>query len=300
MMPRRPPRDAATFYGIFGGTPRYLAAIEARDTISSRTMSSMLSTTGDVHVQLANLIEQEKGIRETAEYRAVLTAVAAGWTLTDEIANAAGLGGRLHVAQRALQILEDLGLVERERNFAASERTPWRTRICDNAVRFWHRFVLPNRSRLERGKVTDVWKTSVAPTLDTHMGKVFETMARQAYTRYHEEWDLPADSAWARWEGQDRNRRSIELDIVASLDDGRSLLGEIKWSSRTSGPELHSQLLRNVEDLAKSGQKWAHDALQPDRARYIYYSAAGFTDTFVALAHEDSRIRLVDLRDMYQ
>lgn len=75
MTPRRPLRDTATFFGIFGGTPRYLATIESRDTIASRTMSSMLSTTGDVHVQLANLIEQEKGIRDIAEYRAILTAV---------------------------------------------------------------------------------------------------------------------------------------------------------------------------------------------------------------------------------
>ena len=126
-------------------------------------------------------------------------------------------------------------------------------------------------------------------------------MARQAYTRNHEEWDLPGDSAWARWEGQDRNRRSIELDIVASLDDGRTLLGrdQVVIPSLV-GPELHSQLVRNIEDLANSGHKWAHDALQPDRARYIYYSAAGFTDTFVALAHADSRIRLIELRDMYQ
>lgn len=300
MMPRRPPRDAATFYGIFGGTPRYLASIEPRDTIASRTMSSMLSTSGDVHVQLANLIEQEKGIRDTSDYRAVLTAVAAGWTLTDEIANAAGLDGRLHVVQRALQILEDLGLIERERNFAASERTPWRARICDNAVRFWHRFVLPNRSRLERGKVADVWKTSVAPTLDTYIGKAFEGMARQAYTRYHEEWKLPGDSVWSRWEGLDRNRRSIELDIVASLDDGRTLLGEIKWSSRPVGPELHAQILRNLEDLANSGNKWAHDASRPDGARFIYYSAAGFSDSFGALARQDPRVHLITLDNMFR
>ena len=300
MLPRRAHREAATFFGIFGGTPRYLATIKPRDTIATRSIESMLSTHGEVHVQLANLIEQEKGIRDTADYRAVLAAVAAGNTLTDEISSGAGLGDRLHVAQRALQILEELGIIERERNFGASERTPWRTRIADNAVRFWYRFVLPNRSRLERGKLNDVWKTSVAPALDTYMGKIFEGMARQAYTRFHEQWKLPVDSAWARWEGQDRNRRSIELDIVTSLDDGRMLLGEIKWSSRPVGPELHGQVQRNVEDLANSGQKWAHEATRDDGARYIYYSAAGFTAGFEALARQDSRIHLVSLSDMYE
>ena len=37
MMPRKSPRDAATFFGVFGGTPRYLATVEARDTIAGRT-----------------------------------------------------------------------------------------------------------------------------------------------------------------------------------------------------------------------------------------------------------------------
>jgi hypothetical protein len=96
------------------------------------------------------------------------------------------------------------------------------------------------------------------------------------------------------------NRRSIELDVVASLDDGRTLLGEIKWSSRAVGPELHAQVQRNVEDLARSGQRWAHDAMRTDGAAYIYYSAAGFTPSFEALARQDSRIRLISLRDMYR
>ncbi len=145
----------------------------------------------------------------------------------------------------------------------------------------------------------EVWRTSVAPALDTYMGKAFEGMAHQAYTRYHEDWGLPADTAWSRWEGQDRNRRSIELDIVATVDDGRTLLGEIKWSSRPIGPDPHTRLLRDIEDLANSGHKWAHDAMRPDGARYIYYAAAGFTDSFEALARQDSRIRLISLRDMY-
>jgi hypothetical protein len=87
---------------------------------------------------------------------------------------------------------------------------------------------------------------------------------------------------------------------VASLDDGRTLLGEIKWSSRPVGPELHSQLVRNIEDLANSGHKWAHDALRPDGARFIYYSAAGFSAAFKALACQHSHLRLIDLGDMYR
>lgn len=299
MMPGRPVREAAVLFGVMGGTPRYLATVDPRDTIASRTTISMLSPTGDVHVQIANLIEQEKGIRDTADYRAVLTAVAAGHTLLEQIAVGAGLADRRHVAQRALQILEDLGLIVRERNFGAPERTPLRSYIVDNAVRFWHHFVLPNRSRLERGLAGDVWETAVAPHLDTYMGKIFEVMARQAYTRYHKEWGLPADSEWSRWEGQDRNRRQIELDVVASLSDGRMLAGEVKWSSQPVGPEIHWRLLRNLEDLANSGQKWAHEAQSEGRCLYAYFSAAGFTSDFESLARKDAHIHLISIDAMY-
>jgi hypothetical protein len=57
--------------------------------------------------------------------------------------------------------------------------------------------------------------------------------------------------------------------------------------------------MRNVEDLANSGQKWAHEATRPDGARYIYYSAAGFTAAFAAMARQDPGIRLISLHEMY-
>jgi hypothetical protein len=64
-MPKRSHREASVLYGIFGGTPRYMAPIHPTDTIADRVMESMLSPRGDVHTQLANLIEQEKGVSAT-------------------------------------------------------------------------------------------------------------------------------------------------------------------------------------------------------------------------------------------
>lgn len=300
MVPNLGPRGAAMAYGVFGGTPRYLAAIDVGEPLRESIVRTLLSPRGEVYLQLQTLIEQERGIRETGEYRAVLAAVAGGRTQLNEIALGVGLADRAHVARRALEILEGLELVGRERNVDASEKAPHRYFIADQAVRFWYRFVFPCRSRLETGDAEAVWIHDVEPHLDGYMGKAFETICRDAYARYHEGWGLPGASVWARWEGRDRNRRSIELDVVARLDDDRLLTGDITWSSRPIGADVHRQLIRDLDDLARSGQGWATDALSPLRsAGYLYFSAAGFTEELRALASGDPMIRLLTLQDLY-
>jgi hypothetical protein len=97
-----------------------------------------------------------------------------------------------------------------------------------------------------------------------------------------------------------RGRRSIEIDVVAELADGRILTGEVKWSSSPVRPHVHSQLLRNLDYLASSGQGWAKDALKPETsAGHLYLSAAGFSPQFKALARADERIVLLDLENLY-
>src|SRR5699024_10935993 len=147
----------------------------------------------------------------------------------------------------------------------------YRHRISDHALRFWYRFVFPHRSSLEIGDARRVWEHHVEPHLDAYMGKVFESICAEAYRHLHETWGLAGAQEWARWEGKDRNRRSIELDLVARLDDGRLLTGEIKWSSRPIDLGVHRHLLRILEDLGRSGQGWAKDALAPERsAGHLY------------------------------
>lgn len=294
-------RDRAYGYGIFGGTPRYLAAIDPEEELADAVVRTFLSPRGEIHLQLEHLVEQEQGIRSPGEYRAVLAAVARGRTGISEIADLAGLGDRRHVAARALETLEALELVHRERNFGAGRTTPWRFRIADNAVRFWYRFVHPNRSRLETGDPAAVWERQVRPHLDTAMGSVFERIARQGFERFHENWGLPGAVRRARWEGQDRNRRSIEIDLVAELDDGTLLTGEVKWSREPVGTDVHRGLTRDLEDLSRSGRAWAHRALDPaGSAGRLYVSAGGFEESFRGVADEDPSIRLVQLGDLYR
>jgi AAA+ ATPase superfamily predicted ATPase len=276
MVTGRSNRDAALIYGIFGGTPRYLAAIAPAESLAEAVMRTMLSPRGEIYLQLEHIIEQEKGIRRAAEYNSILRAIAGGDHAVNNIANKAGLD--VIAVRAALRTLEDLEYVWKERNFDAAPNAAYQYRLADNALAFWFRFVHANRSRLQTGAVTEVWQHHVEPYLNEYMGKVLERICRQAFQRYHTDWGLPGATVWARWEGQDRNRRPIEIDAVARLDDKRILTGEIKWSSKPVGAGIHTDLIRDLQDLAASGYAWAREALMPTQsAGHFFVSAAGFS-----------------------
>ncbi len=301
MFPDQDERSLTYLYGIFGGVPRYLAAVDIDETPADAAGRLFLSPRGEIHLQMEHLIEQERGIRDPGVYRAVLDAVARGNTETNDIAQAAGLQDSPMRARRALETLVGLEFMERERNFEAGSRATWYNRIADPALRFWYRFVHPNRSRLETGDPKKVWAQSVEPELDRYMGKVFEKICRQALRRHREKWGVVDIAELGRWEGQDRNRRSIEIDLLCRLVDGTLLAGEFKWSSQPVDVDVHFGLLRDLEDLSNSGQGWAGDGISSDRsAGYLYISAAGFTDAFVERAKQDPSIYLIELVDLYQ
>lgn len=300
MVPTYDERTSIATYGIFGGLPSYLEAVDSSRDLATNVVETMLSPRGEVHLQLEHLLEQEHGIRKPTEYRAVLRAVARGHMRINGIRQAAGLEDRDHAVRRVLDVLEDLELVEKGGNFDAGRTSPRRHTISDHAVRFWYRFVEPHASRLERGRPRSVWDERIEPELNTYLGGVFERVCAEAFERLHSTLELGFPSRWTRWEGHDRNRRPVEIDIVAELDDGRLLTGEIKWSSSPIDRRLHDDLRRDLEDLGASGRGWARDALDPDAsAGHVYFSAAGFTDSFAAFA-EDEPIYLVSLDDMFE
>jgi uncharacterized protein len=298
--PGRMVRERALLYGVFGGTPRLAGAVQQGWTLAQAVQELMLSPRGDVHHELAGAVAQGTGLRETAEYHSVLGALAAGATGTLEVATAAGLGDRAHVARRALEVLEGLQLVARERNIDGGGRSAWHSRIADPALCFWYRFVLPLRSLLERGRVRDAW-TAVAPHLDGYMDDVvLGTMVRQAWPRLARRHGLPAWSGEGGWEGRDRNRRRIRIAIAARLPDGRVLAGAVRWAQAPADADMHLHLLRDLEDVAATGHAWAADALDPDRsAGFVHVSAAGFTSQFRERARRDGRTTLLDLEQLY-
>ena len=291
-------RERALVYGVFGGTPRYLADIDPARGVAENATRLLLDPGGEVRLLVETALEQEEGLRDVAKYRAILHAVASGQTKRNEVAARAGLpvDGAL---RDKLDRLVDLGYLETRQNVDARPNAAARYGVADAAFRFYERFVEPNRSRLERLPAAQVWEESVAPQLDVYMGHEFERVAVEAYDRRAASLGLPTVAEWGRWEGTDRDRRPVEVDVVAPLARGGVLTGEVEWNREPVGVGVHTGHLDKLRRMADAGRAWAHGALGPDGV-LLFVSASGFTDEFRERA-EDGGHRAVcwSLDDLY-
>lgn len=291
-------RERALAYGVFGGTPRYLAAVDASRPLAENVADLLLDPKGEVRQLVETALEQEEGLRDVSKYRAILRAVASGRTTRNEVAHGAGLGNDRALRDKLERLIE-LGYVETRENLDARPSAAVRYGVADAAFRFYERFVAPNRSVLERVPAERVWADAVAPELDGHMGHEFERVAVEAYDRRAGALGLPLVSEWGRWEGVDKNRQSVELDVVARLLGGGVLTGEVKWNREPVGAAIHEAHVDKLRRMAASGRAWAHEALEPG-APLLYVAAGGFAEGFREAAEADGHaVTCWSLEDVY-
>lgn len=292
--------DRVRAYAVLGGTPRYLASFDPERPFSENVASVVLAPQGAVRLQVETIIEQEKGLRNISGYRAVLAAIGHGATEINDIALKTGLRNDTAL-RRMLEVLERREYVEVRRNFEAPANEAKGYRIADPALRFYYACVWRYRNELETNPALEVWNEQMKDGLSAYMGRVFEDIAAQAYARLRASRGLPMVREWGRWEGVDRNRRSVEVDVVARLTDGRMLTGSVKCQTRPFEIAQHRKHLDDLRRLAESGKRWAREALDP-ASPVLYVSAAGFERGFASRLREAAEDRLViawSLEDLY-
>ena len=228
-------------YAVLGGTPQYQVwggPGPILDVIERR----ILATGESLYEEPLHLLREERSIRAPGSYFEILRAVAAGATRHNEVAQQA----RVETAalSRMLGRLIDLGYLEMraplEPEGFAERRGVYRIR--DPFFRFWFRYVLPNRSRLERGRVAEV-RDAIAADMDTYMGLAFEDCCREWAGRYAQ--DLPTLTEIGSW--WDRRGRT-EIDIVGTAKGRYALVGSCKWDAVADARVL-GRLMRDAEAL---------------------------------------------------
>jgi AAA+ ATPase superfamily predicted ATPase len=250
-------------YSVLGGIPAYLEQFDPERSLVSNVEDRILSRGSFLYEEPEFLLRQE--LREPATYLAVLEAIAHGATRVTEIAGetetaASGLS-------RYLQNLERLALVERETPVTDPDgRGVYR--LTDHFLRFWFRFVMPNRATLEQGH-TDPVRRTVEESLPTHVSWAFEDICRQTVRTPAFPTTCSRVGRW--WYDGD------EIDIAGVNPDTETLLlGECKWTTEPVGTELFESL----ESLEPSVRWHGTDRT----VQYALFSKRGFTEAIRATA----------------
>ena len=276
--------DQVRAYAVYGGTPAYLQTLQATHSLADNIRDGILARGAFLYDEVRFVLQQE--LREPRNYFATLQAIASGKTRLNEIKLATGLDG----VSAYLETLQHLHLVERV--VPVTETQPHKSRrglyrLKDHYLRFWFRYVHPNRSQLERGAGQAILETLVLPQLDAYVGPAFEEICRQYFWRAGLEGRLPFQprqvGGW--WSA------NAEVDLVV-LGEAEAMLVECKWASRPVGMDI-------LQDLEAKAQ-----LVQPElggrRVSLALCSRSGFTPQLEQAIRSRQDVHLLDLQTLSQ
>jgi uncharacterized protein len=271
--------DQVRAYAVYGGMPAYLQTIDLNKSLKDNIRDHILSRGSYLYDEARFILQQE--LREPRNYFAILQAIAAGNTRLNEIKQASGLES----ATAYLNTLQQLHLVERV--VPVTENQPQKSRrgiyrLKDHYLRFWFRYIHPNRSQLERGGAQTVLQNQILPEIDHYSSLAFEEICHQYF------WSeglsgkftfLPLNVG--RWWNASEE---IDLAVIGEKD---VILVECKWSNRPVGKNVLADLERKAEIFQRE--------LGDRKTQYALCSRSGFTSQLIELLTNQSEVLLLDL-----
>jgi AAA+ ATPase superfamily predicted ATPase len=238
MFPGWRAEDQVRAYAVLGGMPYYVRQFDPARDLAWNIANNILRKGAALYTE-AELVMREE-LRDPGVYFSILRAIEDGCTQHGEIVNRVRPPGDRQPLTSYLQTLEGLGFLEPAKPVVGTGRQVWR--IVDPYLRFWFRYVLPNRRRLERARDhTRSYAELVAPTLDHFVSQpTFEEICRAWVFDEAEDgrWGRPIDDVGAWWGKIPKpppapRNETVDREIEVVGVDGKSVVvaGEAKWTN---------------------------------------------------------------------
>ena len=206
--------DLIHVYGCTGGIPHYISLFNQDEDFEKNVNRLFFNKGGILYEEAENLLRYE--VRDPSTYLNIVRAIEEGATTYSEIANKA----RVNITNlsKYLHVLEKLDIVKRERTVIGKSRPIYR--IIDNYIRFWVRYVYPNKDKIEIGAFEFNKKQ-----MENYIPKVFEELVRNSLSYLYEKKIIPILGKCGRyWE------KNKEIDILCTTNN-KILAIEVKWKT---------------------------------------------------------------------
>ncbi len=268
-------------YSLTGGVPKYIEMFQNSSDLNRAIQESLLNVSSYLYDEPNFLLQKE--VSEIGSYFSILRTIAEG---NHKVSSIAALVQQKQTnLPRYLKVLVDLDLIERE--IPVTENNPDKSKkglyqIKDNFLRFWFRFVYPNRNYIEMLHSDVVMNRLSKNFIDGHVSYAFEQICQEKL------WNLSANGKLpgvleriGRWWDN-----SHEIDVVGlSESDNLLVAGECKFWNGPVGANILSQLEHKTTFI-----DWHKDSR---KNIYIIFSINGFTDELKAVAKDRDDVMLI-------
>lgn len=283
--PEYDPEEQVMAYGVFGGTPEYLRAIDPSGTLKENVTRTLLDPEGGLHEEPEDVLHRE--LKEVDKYFAVLKAMAEGNRSKNEIGQAAGI--RSGSVGYYLDRLRKLRIIER--SYPATTKPArsrkGRYRVKDPLFRFWFRFIYGRPSRYQiYGK--DAFDDLIQPELSDFVSSTFEDLCQRAVLEKYKDDFKFTDRPENWWDSHGH-----EIDIVVPTSHDKLVVGEVKFQNKPLDYSVLTQLEREAELIS-----WKPTTENEVEYEYVLFSRKGFTRSLQEAAEEREDLNLFDIDEV--
>ena len=181
-------------------------------------------------------------VKDVGTYFSIIKVIAAGASKLSEMSE------KLNVKQTGLtnylKTLIEIEILRRE--VPITETNPEKSKksiykINDNFIRFWFRFIYPNRDQIEMGNTEYVLNLIKRNFVDNHVSYVYEDVCREMMIC---DKKIHVDKVGKWWDKED------EIDVVGIDNDSKILyVGECKFTNKKVGMQVLYDLKRKAEKI---------------------------------------------------
>lgn len=279
------PSEQVMAYGVFGGTPDYLRAIDDTQSLKGNITTTLLHRDGGLHEEPENVLYRE--LDDVDRYFAMLKAMAGGSHRRNEIIQSAGINS--NSAGYYLSRLKELRIIEQDYPVTVdpSRSRNSRYRILDQLFAFWFRFIHGRTSRYEVFG-PDAYDELVEPHLPDFVSGTFEQLCQRAILfEYGDKYTFTEQpDTW--WDTDGR-----EIDIVGPTDSETLVVGEVKFRQQPMGYGVFSQLQNDAPQI-----DWIPDDGMEPEYEYALFSRSGFATSLEEARNERDDLRLYTIKEV--